>query len=96
MHTVSLTSLSPLKEIPAAANLSSRPEAPQVSKDVGAVPADPITNFRPLFLFPLQQTIPALDQLHPRPCYPVTEVYKWQQQPKLKQRQPQRIPSNAG
>jgi hypothetical protein len=33
-------------------------------------PLDPITNFRPLFLFPGQQTVPALDQLHPRPCYP--------------------------
>ena len=39
-------------------------------KDAGVAPADPITNFRPLFLFPLQQTMPALYQLHPRPCYP--------------------------
>jgi hypothetical protein len=31
---------------------------------------DPITNFRLLFLFPLQQILPAVYQPHPRPCYP--------------------------
>ena len=68
MHTVSLTSLSVLKEIAAAANCSSYARSSKVSKDVGAVPADPITNLRPLFVFPPQQTTPALYQLHPRPC----------------------------
>src|ERR1700722_15363124 len=29
---------------------------------VVAVPSDPVTNFRPLFLFPIQQTMPALHQ----------------------------------
>jgi hypothetical protein len=58
MHTVSLTSLSAPRKYPPPQNVSPRPEAPQV------------TNLRPLFLFPLQQTIPALDQLHPLPCYP--------------------------
>jgi len=32
----------------------------------------------------------------PARVIPVTEVAKWQHQPKLKQRQQQRIPSNAG
>ena len=30
----------------------------EASVPIRAVPADPITNFRPLFLFPLQQTMP--------------------------------------
>jgi hypothetical protein len=37
-----------------------------VIKDVGTVPVDPMTNFRPLFLFPLQQTMPA----RPSPASP--------------------------
>jgi hypothetical protein len=50
--------------------LPSTMPSPGAIKDVGAIPAVPITNFRPLFLSPLQQTMPALHQLHPRPCYP--------------------------
>jgi hypothetical protein len=60
MHTVSLTSLSALTEIPAAANCFSYARRSTSIKDVGAVPADPITNLRPLFPFPPQQTMPAL------------------------------------
>ena len=63
---VTLTSLSALKEIPAAAKVFSKARSSTSIKDVGAGPADPITNFRTLFLFPLQQTMPALYPLHPR------------------------------
>ncbi len=70
---------------------SARPNSAP-SSEIPAVPADPITSLRPLFLLSLQQTLPALHRLHPRPCYPVTEVHKWQQQPKLPQRQQQLIP----
>ncbi len=60
-------------------------------KDVGAVPADPITNFRPLFLFPPSTNYAGpLSAASPARAIPVTEVNKWQQQPKLQQRQQQR------
>jgi len=63
---------SPLKEIPAAAESFFDARSSTSIKDVGAVPADPITNLRPLFLFPPQQTMPALYKLHPRPVLPVS------------------------
>ena len=40
--------------------LSSKARTSTSIKDFVAVPADPITNFRPLLLLPLQQTMPAL------------------------------------
>jgi len=55
MSTVSSTSLSPPQEIPAAAKFISEARSSTNIKDLGVVPADPITNFRPLFLFPRQQ-----------------------------------------
>jgi|ERR1700689_2625241 len=48
------------------------------------------------FCFPLNKLCQPFISCIPGPCYPVTEVNKWQQQPKLQQRQQQRIPSNAG
>src|ERR1700722_3318280 len=51
------------KEIPAAATFFSKARSPTY---VGAVPLQS-QNFRPLFLLPLQQTMPALYQPHPRP-----------------------------
>jgi hypothetical protein len=48
------------------------------------------------FYHPFNKTIPAPISCIPARAIPVTEVHKWQQQPKLKQRQPQPIPSNAG
>src|ERR1700678_3042492 len=66
MHTVLDLTLA-LKEIPAAAKSFFNARSSTSIKDVGAIPADPITNFRPLFLFPPQQTMPALYQLRPRP-----------------------------
>jgi hypothetical protein len=54
-----------------------------------------ITNFDPPFLHPPQQTTPTHRQPHLRPCYPVTEVDKWQQQPELQQHR-QQILSSAG
>jgi hypothetical protein len=50
----------------AAASFFSKARTATSIKNAGVVPADPITNFRPLFLLPLQQTMLALDQLHPR------------------------------
>ena len=64
-------SLSALEEVSAAARFSSKAQSNTSIKDV-AVPPDPVTNFRPLFLFPLQQTVPALYRQHPRPCYPIS------------------------
>jgi len=59
MHTVSLTSLSPLKEIPAAHKIFLQGPSSTSINDVGAaVPADPITNFRRLFPLSLQQSNP--------------------------------------
>jgi hypothetical protein len=67
---VSFTSLAPLsRKYPPTQNSLQGPKVYEHLKDVGAVPAGPITNFRPLFLPPRQQIIPALYQLHPRPCY---------------------------
>ena len=55
-----------------------------------------ITNFRPRFLFPLSTNYvhPPAGSI-PGHAIPVTEVHKWQQQPKLHQPQ-QQILSNAG
>jgi hypothetical protein len=41
--------------------------------------------------FPLNKLCRPFYQLHPRSCYPVSEVNKWQQQPKLQQRTPYRV-----
>jgi hypothetical protein len=93
MHTVSLTSLSDLKEIPAAANGFPRPEAPSTA---APVPADQSQTSDRSFYFPCNKLCrPSINRI-PGPWYPVTEVYKWQQQPKLQQHQPQQIPSNVG
>ena len=54
-----------LRPIIIATSRPSRKFTPK--QNVGAVPGNSITNFRPLFLFPPQQTMPALCQLHPRP-----------------------------
>jgi hypothetical protein len=82
MHTVNLTSLSALKEIPAGAKCFSKTRSSTSIKDAGAVLADTITNFRPLFLFPFNKLCrPSISCIRGR-AIPVTEVYKWQHQPK--------------
>jgi hypothetical protein len=59
-------SLSAPKEIPDAAKSSPKARSFTSSNAVGAVASDPVTNFRPLFLLPLQQTMPALNRPPPR------------------------------
>ena len=50
----------------------------------------------PSFYFPFNKPCRPSIGCIPGPCYPVTEVNKWQQQPKLQHRQQQRTPFRAG
>src|ERR1700733_11503849 len=61
MHTVNLAPLLALKDTRRRKIFSNARSSTSI-KDVDAVPADPITSFRPLFPFPRQQTMPALYQ----------------------------------
>jgi hypothetical protein len=97
MHAVSFSSLSALKKKTDTAKFLQGPKLhkyqrrrprfrPSHHKLPPALSISASTNYAG----PLSTASPARG-------IPVTEVHKWQQQqPKLQQRQPQRIPSNAG
>jgi hypothetical protein len=68
------------------------------SHGVESAPLPPIQSQPPArsFYLPCNKLSQPSISTIPGHAISVTEVYKWQQQPKLKRPQPQPIPSNAG
>jgi hypothetical protein len=96
MHLGRLDLTLVLKEIPAAANFSPRPDAPQVLRMSAPFPLIQSQTSARSFYLPFNKLARPSISCIPGRAIPVTEVHKWQQQPKLKQLQQQLIPSSAG